>query len=275
MERDRGEVARRIAAFAARFREYTFQNTLLILLQRPDASWVLGRHGWEDLGRRVRRGARPIRIRAPRLARGCRGGAAAFRDVRVWDVGDTEGPAAALEAGERPPPAGDEVAAARLVADLEAWVEGSGLRLGVTPPNAREEASTDGIWVRVRAGGNPHARAARLAHEIAHVLLHFRREPGGAVIIDGADILPGSPVEELEAELTAFLLLAGAGLDPTAGSACYLASWRATATRVEAAFPHCLAVASRVLRDCRRRRYRRVGPWVRDAGAGPARRACA
>jgi hypothetical protein len=274
MARDSGEVARQIGAFAARFRRYSLYNTVLILLQHPGASWVQGRRGWARLGRRVRRGARPIHIRAPALDPDCQDPTRAFRDVRVHDVADTVGPEATLAPAQFPAPAGGELAAARLVADLEAWVAGSGLRLAFTPPNAREEASTDGVWIRVRGGLDPHTRAARLAHEIAHVLLHFRPAAGRPALVEG----PGGPPErrarELEAELTAFLLLAAAGLDPTAGSAAYLANWGASAGQVEAAFPRCLAAASRVLRECRRRRYRRLGPGP-AAAAGRAERACA
>jgi len=50
---------------AARFREYSPTNQLLILLQRPGASRVAGYRVWQGLGRQVRKGERGITILAP------------------------------------------------------------------------------------------------------------------------------------------------------------------------------------------------------------------
>jgi hypothetical protein len=42
----------------SRFHRYSFGNTLLIALQRPDATQVAGFHAWLRLGRHVRKGER-------------------------------------------------------------------------------------------------------------------------------------------------------------------------------------------------------------------------
>jgi hypothetical protein len=49
----------------ARFHKYSVANTILIWMQRPDATHVAGFHTWLSLGRRVRRGEKGIRIFAP------------------------------------------------------------------------------------------------------------------------------------------------------------------------------------------------------------------
>ena len=41
---------------AARFPRYTFRNTLLIQVQRPDATVVMGYRAWQALGHQVRKG---------------------------------------------------------------------------------------------------------------------------------------------------------------------------------------------------------------------------
>jgi hypothetical protein len=49
----------------ARFHQYSFANTVLILCQCPTASRVAGFHTWRRLGRQVRRGEHAIWILAP------------------------------------------------------------------------------------------------------------------------------------------------------------------------------------------------------------------
>src|SRR5215212_5156302 len=53
----------------AKFHEYSFGNTLLILSQNPDATRVAGYQTWKQLGRQVRRGEKGIRIIVPMRGR--------------------------------------------------------------------------------------------------------------------------------------------------------------------------------------------------------------
>src|SRR5215212_5736742 len=53
----------------AKFHEYSFGNTLLILSQKPDATRVAGYQTWKQLGRQVRRGEKGIRIIVPMRGR--------------------------------------------------------------------------------------------------------------------------------------------------------------------------------------------------------------
>jgi len=50
----------------SKFHNYSFNNTLLIAMQKPDASLVAGFHKWKkDLGRTVKKGEKAIQILAP------------------------------------------------------------------------------------------------------------------------------------------------------------------------------------------------------------------
>jgi hypothetical protein len=50
----------------SKFHNYSLNNTLLIALQRPDASLVAGYNAWKkDHGRQVRKGEKGIKIIAP------------------------------------------------------------------------------------------------------------------------------------------------------------------------------------------------------------------
>src|SRR3712207_5497160 len=86
---------------SSKFHRYSFNNQLLIFLQRPDATLVAGFRRWQELGRQVRKGERGISILAP-----CRYRAkiedehgdeqtvhrlTGFRVAYVFDVGQTEG----------------------------------------------------------------------------------------------------------------------------------------------------------------------------------------
>ncbi len=55
--------------FSARFHRYSFANTLLIWLQRPQATRVAGIKTWNSLGRYVKKGERGIVIFAPLIKR--------------------------------------------------------------------------------------------------------------------------------------------------------------------------------------------------------------
>src|SRR3978361_168573 len=48
-----------------RFHTYSFGNILEIARQRPDATRVAGLYAWNQLGRKVKKGERGIRILAP------------------------------------------------------------------------------------------------------------------------------------------------------------------------------------------------------------------
>ena len=53
----------------SRFHRYSFQNCMLIALQRPDATYVAGFTRWKELGRHERKDERGIGILAPLLYR--------------------------------------------------------------------------------------------------------------------------------------------------------------------------------------------------------------
>ena len=54
---------------AAKFHDYSFNNTVSIFMQYPDAVQVAGYRTWQSLGRQVRKGEQGIQILAPVLRR--------------------------------------------------------------------------------------------------------------------------------------------------------------------------------------------------------------
>src|SRR6266446_241270 len=78
------------------FHDYSFNNTLLIVSQRPDATQVAGYKTWQKLGRQVRKGEHGIRILAPCVVKretdsGEETRSMFFRTVSVFDVSQTDG----------------------------------------------------------------------------------------------------------------------------------------------------------------------------------------
>lgn len=257
--KDPREFGARAREFCARFHDYSPFNRLLIHLQRPDATFVKGRKQWavKD-GRTVRRGSRAIYIIAPVLKANEGGGTFKFSTAKVYDVSDTDGPP--FSAPTCSQVQGKDDIVKRRLHDLEEWVRGSGIELLYqTPlPNALVDGMTDGfsIWVRPDLGAGE--RLAVLAHEIAHVKLHFRRSQRGQSLIVEDPMRHNRYIEELEAELTAFMLLEFAGVDSSKGAAAYLNSWQASAKKIQMVAERCFRAACSILHGCEKKKYRRL-----------------
>ncbi|MDQ2924414.1 MAG: ArdC-like ssDNA-binding domain-containing protein, partial [Acidobacteriota bacterium] len=88
-----------------RFHNYSFGNILEIARQKPDASRVAGMYAWNQLGRKVKKGEKGIRILAPVIGIRRKKDEEAEKDIRtqnhavlvgfrsayVFDVSQTEG----------------------------------------------------------------------------------------------------------------------------------------------------------------------------------------
>ncbi|MGC1184931.1 MAG: ArdC-like ssDNA-binding domain-containing protein [Candidatus Dormiibacterota bacterium] len=201
-----------------RFHRYSFTNQVLILQQRPDASWVAGYRSWLRLGRQVRQGERAIRILAP-----CLSPAAAtegdqepvpallgFRVARVFDLSQTDGQELAQPvrtlAGEG---SGAELARlAHRAVELEFQLQFTqlwGTRNGDCSHALRR--------IRIREDLSADHRLKTLAHELAHAVLH------------GPDFQGTRALAELEAESVAYLVCQELGVDSSDYSLGYVATW--------------------------------------------------
>jgi N-terminal domain of anti-restriction factor ArdC/IrrE N-terminal-like domain len=211
----------------SRFRHYSFSNTVLILLQRPDATRVAGYKTWQSLGRQVRKGEKAIEILAPiRKTREIEGGdgeketvyaLAGFRHASVFDVSQTIGDE--LPPIDSPLKGGD----AGLISRLVEFSRENGV------PVRFEGALGANGYCRYR-NGKPFEivvdpllpelhRAKTLAHEVAHSLMH-----GG----DDYRVHTKKSLLELEAESVAYLVAIAFGLDTSGYSFPYIACWQET-----------------------------------------------
>lgn len=236
-----GEDWQRMLQVASTFHRYSFNNVMLILMQRPDATRVAGYRAWQQLGRHVRKGETALRIFAPIVRKDAADDDAGdtteqrrlvgFKAVPVFDVSQTEGdPLPDVEMprllnGEAPAGLWDALAAQ--VADLGYDLT----RADCTPANGMTEWTTRTVTVRPDVDD---AQAVKtLAHELAHVRLH---EPSALP----ADHHRGR--REVEAESVAYIVCHHYGLPTDDYSLPYVAGWsggdrdivRETAERVTA-----------------------------------------
>jgi len=204
----------------SRFHQYSFNNTLLIQLQSPEATRVAGFNAWRKLERFVRKGEKGIWILAPMTHRvaddnddendgSSRRILSGFRPVPVFDIAQTDGetlpdsPVTRL-AGEAP-----EHAYERLIAVAH------GLDYSVEEDHLPGESNGVCVFnercIRVEVTNDAAQQVKTLAHELAHAMLH--------------EGYSDRALAELEAESVAYIVCNGIGLDSDTYSFGYVAGW--------------------------------------------------
>ena len=200
-------------AMMARFPKYSFNNTLLIYLQSPDASLVQGFHAWRKLGRTVIKGQKGIGIIAPMIGKKDDVSSTddekrifGFKVVHVFDVSQTEGD----DLPEVANVAGDPGSYIPAVEDLlESW--------NIELLYEQIESGADGVSKKGTIVISPDLEPAKqlltLIHEAAHELLHAdkkRREETTKTI------------RETEAEAVAYVVASALGIDCVDHSSDYI-----------------------------------------------------
>ncbi|MGA9919693.1 MAG: ArdC-like ssDNA-binding domain-containing protein [Candidatus Dormiibacterota bacterium] len=203
---------------SGRFHRYSFQNQVLILQQRPDATLVAGYRSWLQLGRQVRQGERAIRILAPCFT--VRESSAeeetppptvlSFRVARVFDVTQTDGK-------ELPQPVvtlmGEGSAAELAQLAERAWELEFQVQFTRLWGSRNGDCSHALRRIRVRDDLPTVHKLKTLAHELAHAVLH------------GPEFQGSRALAELEAESVAYLVCQELGVDSSDYSFGYVASW--------------------------------------------------
>ena len=229
----------------SKFHNYSLNNTLLIALQRPDASLVCGYKTWErEHGRHVRKGEKGIKILAPytykvevddrtladsSMVQGggkelsaeasdngkktieCQG----FKVVHVYDIDQTEG-------RELP-----SIGVSELIGDVNGYRKLFNALTEICPVPIYSEDIQGGAKgyyndaerkIVVKSGMSQLQTIKTVIHEMSHEHLHAK-----------VNIDPEYPLDrrtkEVEAESVAFCVSNAYGLDTSDYSMSYIAGW--------------------------------------------------
>lgn len=224
----------------AKFHKYSFNNQMLIGMQRPDATQVAGYNKWVELGRQVRKGERGISILAPRRVNVALKDAAGapildavgkprkenrvvgFTSATVFDIAQTDGPdlpSNRMDLSEEPPEG--------LIDDLAAAVKATGFTLEISDDpsgGAYGYTTTDGSKrVVVQAGMSPGSTARTIAHELGHIAAGHTSGDRAYHTGEGGE----RGQMEVEADSISYALLRANGMSPDVGraNAAYVSGW--------------------------------------------------
>jgi hypothetical protein len=211
----------------SRFHSYSFGNVLEIARQRPTATKVAGMYAWNQLGRRVKKGEKGIRILAPIIGIKRKPDAEAekditkqntrvlvgFRNAYVFDVEQTDGV---------------ELPAMREVYGdvgenhdrLLSFIERQGIELVFTEKIAPALGMSYGGRIAILLGQSKAETFATLLHELAHEMLHKAERRTTTTKV----------VRETEAEAIAFVVGKAVGLEAGTASADYIALYHGNAS---------------------------------------------
>ena len=230
----------------SKFHTYSFNNTLLIAMQKPDATLIAGYNSWKNLfGRQVSRGAKGIKVIAPSpykvkkeidkidpktqkpvtdkngkpVKEETEVTVPAFKVVSVFDVSQTEGK-------ELPSIGVDE-----LTGDVEQYADFFKATEQASPAPVgfeKIESGAKGYYsqtnkrIAIHEGMSELQNLKTLIHEIAHAKLHDIDLNAPAK--EQAD-RPDRRTREAQAESIAYAVCQHYGLDTSDYSFSYVAQW--------------------------------------------------
>ena len=227
----------------SKFHNYSFNNTLLITMQKPEATLVAGYQAWQKkFNRHVKRGEKGIQIIAPAPIRekqeiekidpvtkepviGEDGQPETeivemviprFRVITVFDVSQTEGePIAELEVPE-------------LTGSVQFYDTFMQALQNISPVPIRMmnvEGDAKGYYhqtekyIAIKEDMSNVQTMKTGVHEVSHALLHDRE------VMDAEGVLKDQTTKEVEAESIAYIVCNHFGLDTSEYSFTYIASW--------------------------------------------------
>ena len=211
----------------SRFHNYSFGNILEIARQRPTATKVAGMYAWNQLGRRVKKGEKGIRILAPIIGIKRKPDAEAekditkqntrvlvgFRNAYVFDVEQTDG-------ADFPQIEHVQGDAGENYDRLLAFIEKQGIELVFTDKIAPALGVSYGGRIAILPGQSKAETFATLVHELGHEMLHRAERRTTTTKV----------VRETEAEAIAFVVGKAIGLQTGNASASYISLYHGNAS---------------------------------------------
>ena len=225
----------------AKFHNYSFNNTMLIAMQRPDATLVTSYKNWQSMGRQVMKGEKGITIIAPapykkmkekevldenqRPIMGTDGKPKTeqvevtvphFKAVTVFDIAQTSGEPIQTLAPEL-------LTAA--VQDFDSFMQAI-QKISPVPIRFDEiDGNANGYYhnadkeIVIKKGLSESQTLKTAIHETAHAKLHDRE------ILESLGVKKDRLTKEVEAESVAYCVCSSFGLDTSDYSFPYIAGW--------------------------------------------------
>lgn len=225
----------------AKFHNYSFNNTMLIAMQRPDATLVTSYKNWQSMGRQVMKGEKGITIIAPapykkmkekeildenqRPVMGTDGKPKTeqvevtvphFKAVTVFDIAQTSGEPIQTLAPEL-------LTAA--VQDFDSFMQAI-QKISPVPIRFDEiDGNANGYYhnadkeIVIKKGLSESQTLKTAIHETAHAKLHDRE------IMESLGVEKDRLTKEVEAESVAYCVCSSFGLDTSDYSFPYIAGW--------------------------------------------------
>lgn len=256
----------------SKFHNYSFNNTLLIAMQKPDATLIAGYNSWKNLfGRQVSRGAKGIKVIAPSpykikkevdkidpktqkpvtdkngkpVKEETEITVPAFKVVSVFDVSQTEGK-------ELPSIGVDELTGdvAQYADFFKATEQASPAPVGFE----RIESGAKGYYsqtekrIAINEGMSELQNLKTLIHEIAHAKLHDIDLNAPA---EKQAERPDRRTREVQAESIAYAVCQHYGLDTSDYSFSYVATWSSgrELSELKASLETIRSTASELIKD--------------------------
>jgi hypothetical protein len=220
LEQGHSEALTNYLTAMGRFHNYSFGNILEIARQKPDATRVAGLYAWNQLGRKVKKGERGIRILAPVIGVRRKKDEEAENDIRtqnqavlvgfraayVFDVSQTE--------GKELPELSERITgeAGECRDRLVEFVIRQGIELEYKESIAPAMGVSYGGRIALLPGQSPAEEFSTLVHELAHEMLHKAERRTATT----------KTVRETEAEAIAFVVGKTIGLNTGRASADYI-----------------------------------------------------
>lgn len=235
--------------FYSRFHNYSFTNSMLIFMQKRDATKVAGYNTWKKQNRGVKKGAKAIWIWFPMTVNTKQetdtskvdfGGvdqAAKSRSFtrfslgKVYDISDTYELNEKGKVPETPKWSADNTpseVADELVVRINEFAKDLGIN--ITKDNAKggEKGFSAGGHINLSSDVEGVGAASTLVHELAHELLHWKEK--SPFYMDDADS-SSREMKELQAESVSYVVLKHYGL-PVTQHPTYLALWKANKEKI-------------------------------------------
>lgn len=227
----------------SKFHNYSFNNSIMIMLQKPDASHVAGYTTWKQLGRQVKKGEKGIKILAPskyikEIPLVDKEGKPVldengnqktelkefqyFKTVNVFDISQTEGKELPSLITTLKGKVEEKQAIYKALEKLT-WVEIQEKTINGRAKGYFKPANLltgEPPQIVVKKGMEDLQSIKTAIHEAAHCLLHDPNK-------NETESKQARDVQEVQAEAVAYVVSQKLGLDTSDYSFGYIASWSA------------------------------------------------